>query len=112
MDQDVDAMGAMGQCTGCGAALIPGVTATGIGECTACLYGSPVAPWTDDDDEIPPACVGCGDALIVGATALPEGHPARRSWCRECVPVGQGDVAGGYGPGVVVDIDDPASYIV
>ncbi|WP_161983122.1 hypothetical protein [Candidatus Frankia alpina] len=109
-DQDRPAGVSAQTCTGCGVLLVPGTTATGVDECADCLYGPPIPAWTDDDDEIPPACRGCGDALIPGATALPPGHPARAGWCRECVPVPiAGDVAAGYAPGVVVDVDDPTS---
>jgi hypothetical protein len=47
-EHDVDAVGATGQCTRCGAALIPGTTATGVDECSDCLYGPTSQPWDDD----------------------------------------------------------------
>lgn len=73
---DVDALGAVGTCTRCGAALIPGTTATGVGECAACLYGATSQPWDEDatDD--------------------------------------QGDGGSRYAPGVIVDLDNPTSYII
>ncbi|MCK9895232.1 hypothetical protein [Frankia sp. AgB32] len=77
--QDVDAVGATGtcaRCARCGTALIPGTTATGVGECADCLYGPTSQPWDDDETD------------------------------------GQGDGASRYAPGVIVDLDNPTSYII
>ncbi|WP_163550651.1 hypothetical protein [Candidatus Frankia nodulisporulans] len=74
--QDVDALGATGTCTRCGTALIPGTTATGVGECADCLYGPTSSPWDDDETD------------------------------------GQGDGGSRYVPGVIIDLDNPTSYII
>ncbi|WP_163550652.1 hypothetical protein [Candidatus Frankia nodulisporulans] len=85
------------QCSGCGAALIPGVTAL-----------PPSVPGRRDRCQtcaITGQCVGCGDPIIPGYNQ-PVAVPYARELCEDCAPPGpiEGDVL------VVIDAVMPDAY--